>query len=174
MQRDQSIRSARRSCASSKACKRSQTPASCQARSRRQQLMPEPQPSSLGSISQGMPLWSTNKIPARTARSSSGKRPGYLARRGLGGGKSGAISAHNSSSRIDLSISSAQKTAQRLTKFSRCEQRERLLFVSGSKPDRKQKRELRLPFFFAVVRFFRCASVTVELGPVTRLLLVVR
>ena len=33
----------------------SQTPASCQSRSRRQQVMPEPQPSSWGSISQGMP-----------------------------------------------------------------------------------------------------------------------
>ena len=36
-------------------CRRSQTPASCQSRSRRQQVMPVPQPISWGSISQGMP-----------------------------------------------------------------------------------------------------------------------
>ncbi len=33
-----------------------QIPASCQSRNRRQQVMPEPQPSSCGGISQGIPL----------------------------------------------------------------------------------------------------------------------
>lgn len=42
---------------------RSQTPASCQSRRRRQQVMPQPQPISCGSISHGMPLLSTNRIP---------------------------------------------------------------------------------------------------------------
>jgi hypothetical protein len=46
-----------------------QMPASCQSRNRRQQVMPEPQPSSCGSISQGMPLRSTKRIPVKQARS---------------------------------------------------------------------------------------------------------
>ena len=44
-----------------------QTPASCQSRSRRQQVMPEPQPISRGSISHGMPLLSTNRMPLEPA-----------------------------------------------------------------------------------------------------------
>ena len=44
-------------------------PASCQSRKRRQQVMPDPHPSSWGSISQGTPLRNTNTIPARHARS---------------------------------------------------------------------------------------------------------
>ena len=48
MTRDQSIRSAARNCANSSSCSRFQTPASCQARSRRQQLIPEPHPISWG------------------------------------------------------------------------------------------------------------------------------
>ncbi len=44
MQRDQSIRSAVRKRASSTSGSAFQTPASCQARRRRQQLIPEPQP----------------------------------------------------------------------------------------------------------------------------------
>ncbi len=35
-----------------------------------EQVMPEPQPISWGSISQGMPLFSTNRMPVRAARSS--------------------------------------------------------------------------------------------------------
>jgi hypothetical protein len=42
-----------------------QMPASCQSRNRRQQVMPEPQPSSCGNISHGMPLRSTKRIPVR-------------------------------------------------------------------------------------------------------------
>ena len=49
-----------------------QMPASCQSRKRRQQVMPEPQPSSCGSISHGTPLRSTKRIPVKQARS--GKR----------------------------------------------------------------------------------------------------
>src|ERR1700720_1475455 len=40
-----------------------QIPRYCQSRSRRQQLIPEPQPISCGSISQGIPLRRTNTIP---------------------------------------------------------------------------------------------------------------
>ena len=37
---------------------------------RRQQVIPDPQPISFRSISQGMPLFSTNRMPLSTARSS--------------------------------------------------------------------------------------------------------
>jgi hypothetical protein len=43
-------------------------PVACQSRSLRQQVMPEPQPSSLGSSSQGIPLRSTKRIPVRTCQ----------------------------------------------------------------------------------------------------------
>ena len=46
-----------------------QVPACCQSRSRLQQLIPEPHPSSCGSISQGIPLRNTNTMPVRQARS---------------------------------------------------------------------------------------------------------
>ena len=66
---DQSIVSERAS--QSKAAKwiSCQIPASCQSRSRRQQVMPEPQPSFCGSIFQGIPLRNTNMMPARHTRS---------------------------------------------------------------------------------------------------------
>jgi hypothetical protein len=51
-------------------CSRSQTPASCHSRNRRQHLTPQPQPISWGNISQGMPLLSTKMMPLRAARSS--------------------------------------------------------------------------------------------------------
>src|SRR5579885_51310 len=47
---------------------RSHTPARCQSRRRRQQVMPLPQPSSCGSISHGMPLLSTKRMPVSAAR----------------------------------------------------------------------------------------------------------
>lgn len=90
MTRDQSIRSASRSFASSTSCSRSQTPAACQSRRRRQQLMPLPQPISRGSRSQRRPVCRMNRMPVSTARSSSGLRPGYRERRGLGGGNNGS------------------------------------------------------------------------------------
>lgn len=52
-----------------------QTPASCQSRSRRQQVIPLPQPISRGSISQGMPLRRTKRIPVSAARLSRGGLP---------------------------------------------------------------------------------------------------
>jgi hypothetical protein len=95
--RDQSIWSAARSRHRSTSCTFCQTPCSCHAFRYRQQVMPEPQPISWGSISQGMPLLSTNRMPVRTLRRSIGRRPGYRARRGLGGGKSGSMISHSSS-----------------------------------------------------------------------------
>lgn len=80
--------SARRS--SRMRCRRAQTPAACQARSRRQHVMPE-QPISPGSISQGIPERRTKMIPASAARSSTRGRPPL----GLAGsgGRSGSITA---------------------------------------------------------------------------------
>ena len=61
--RDQSSCFAARSLASSTTWSRSQTPASFQAASRRQHVMPEPKPSSCGRYSHWIPVCSTNKIP---------------------------------------------------------------------------------------------------------------
>ncbi len=85
-QRLQSIRPARPRRSSRAWCKACQTPAFCQSRNRRQQVMPEPQPISCGSISQGMPLLSTNRMPVSAARSSSGGRPPF-GRGGRGGSR---------------------------------------------------------------------------------------
>jgi hypothetical protein len=78
----------------------SHTPACCQSRRRRQQVMPEPQPISWGSISHGMPERRTNRMPVRAARSGTRGRPPL----GLGGsgGRSGSITAHRSSGRRGL------------------------------------------------------------------------
>jgi hypothetical protein len=74
--RDQSSSPAACSSASSNSCSRCQTPASCHNRSRRQHVIPEPNPSSCGKCSHAIPVCNTNKIPLRTLRSSSGLRPG--------------------------------------------------------------------------------------------------
>ncbi len=102
--REKSILSAPRRRASSTACKRSQTPAFCHACSRRQQLMPEPQPICWGSICQGMPDLSTNKMPPSTFRSSSGFRPGWRLRRRFGLGSNGCTVNHRSSSTSSRAI----------------------------------------------------------------------
>jgi hypothetical protein len=93
--RDQSMRPASPKRSSSTLWSRFQTPASCHSLSRRQQVIPDPQPISLGSISQGMPDLSTNTMPLSAARSSMRGRPPF----GLGGsfGKSGSTTTHSSS-----------------------------------------------------------------------------
>ena len=96
---DQSSAPAAFSSASSDSCSRCHTPASCQSRSRRQQVIPEPKPSSCGKNSHGIPVYRTNKIPDRTFRSSSRLRPGWSARRGTTG-SSGSIRSHNPSGTI--------------------------------------------------------------------------
>ena len=73
------------------------TPCSCHWRRYRQQLIPAPHPSSCGSISQGIPLRNTYRIPIRARRRSMGLRPGFRYLRGLGGGSNGSISFHKSS-----------------------------------------------------------------------------
>ncbi len=73
--RSQSIWSASPNSSSRARCSRSHTPAVCQSRSRRQQVMPDPQPSSWGSISHGMPDVSTKMMPVKAARSGTRGRP---------------------------------------------------------------------------------------------------
>ena len=92
---DQSIRSASPRRSSNTRCRRRHTPASCQSRSLRQQVAPEPQPISLGSISQGIPLLRTQTMPARAARSFTRGLPPF----GFAGsvGKSGSMISHSSS-----------------------------------------------------------------------------
>jgi hypothetical protein len=74
---------------------RCQTPASCQSRSRRQHVVPLPQPSSIGNKRQGQPVRSTKLMPPRVARSETRGRPPF----GLGGsfGSNGAMASQRSS-----------------------------------------------------------------------------
>lgn len=94
----QSISPARPNFSKNTRCRRCQTPAVCHSLSRRQQVIPLPQPISLGSISQGMPLRRTNRIPVRAARSDTRGRPPFG--RGFSEGNKGAICSHSLSSRI--------------------------------------------------------------------------
>ena len=90
--------SRRRNSANSTSCRRCHTPVSCQSLSRRQQVTPEPQPISWGSISQGMPLLSTNRMPLSASRWPTGLRPAYCRLRFSCGGSNGSISFHKASS----------------------------------------------------------------------------
>ncbi len=91
----QSIRSAAPRRSSRTVCSRCQTLARCQSRSRRQQVIPDPQPISRGRYSHGTPVFSTKMNPVRAARSGTRGRPPL----GLGGslGSSGAMIVHSSS-----------------------------------------------------------------------------
>ncbi len=75
--RSQSIRSASPSRSSTTRCKRSQMPACCQSRSRRQQVTPDPQPISWGSNSQRRPALRTKIMPVKQARSGIRGRPPF-------------------------------------------------------------------------------------------------
>ncbi len=97
-------------------CRRSQTPAWCQSRSRRQQLMPQPQPISWGSISQGRPDFGTNRLPVSAARLSTGGRPPFG--RGCSGGNSGFTTAHSSSETRGLAKPSKQPRNRACRGFS--------------------------------------------------------
>jgi hypothetical protein len=94
-QRPKSTAFARPSRSSSARWSRSKTFAACQSRSRRQQVMPEPQPIALGRLAHGMPVRSTKTMPSSALRSSTGGRPPF----GRGGrsGSRGAINAHSAS-----------------------------------------------------------------------------
>ena len=93
--RVQSIRPAFPSSSSRTRCSWSQTPASCQSRSLRQQVMPLPHPSSWGKYSQPIPVRSTNKMPVSAARSSTGGRPPRGL--GFGDGNKGSMRSHSAS-----------------------------------------------------------------------------
>lgn len=88
----------------------SQTPASCQSRRRRQQVMPLPQPISGGNISQGRPVLSTKMIPVSAARLGTRGRPPF----GLDGsaGRSGSITCHNSSLTIGFAIPDSTQSSR--------------------------------------------------------------
>ena len=73
--RFQSIRSASCSLRNNSRCNRSHTPQACQSRSRRQQVTPDPHPISAGSISHGMPVRRTKRMPVSPARAGIGGRP---------------------------------------------------------------------------------------------------
>lgn len=100
--RDQSILSASPRRSRSARWRLCQTPAFCQSRRRRQQVIPLPQPISWGSISQGMPLRRTNRMPVRAARSGTGGRPPFGL--GLRSGSNGLISFHSLSGSNTLLI----------------------------------------------------------------------
>ena len=87
---------------SSVSCSRCQTPACCQSRSRRQQVVPLPQPSSLASNRQGQPVRRTKMMPPRAARSGSRGRPPF----GLGGswGSRGPMPSQRSSGTRDVAF----------------------------------------------------------------------
>lgn len=105
--RDQSIPSARLSRSSMWRWIRSHAPASCQARSRRQQVMPEQPATSNGRRSQGTAVYSTNRMPSSASRASTGGRPPFGRARSTG--SNGAISAHKSSGRSFLAIRQARQ-----------------------------------------------------------------
>lgn len=85
-----------------------QTPASCQSRSLRQQVIPDPHPISWGKSSQGMPVFNTNRIPLSVWRFGTVGRPP----RGcsLGGGRHGSMTAQSSSVSSGLAMSSSSMT----------------------------------------------------------------
>ena len=110
--RDQSILSASRSRLSSTWCMSCQTPASCHSWSRRQQVMPQPQPISCGRSSHGMPVLSTNRMPVSVLRCSIGVRPPLG--RGLCGGKQGSMSSQSSSVSSGFAIGPSSMTTKNL------------------------------------------------------------
>ena len=84
-----------RSCSSSSMCSPCHAPASCHCWSRRQHVMPLPQPSACGSSSQGIPVRRTYTMPLSASWSSMrGRPPRGLA--GFGAGSSGRMRSHSS------------------------------------------------------------------------------
>jgi len=99
--RDQSIAPAWWNSASSARWIFFHAPAACQSRSRRQQVIPDPQPISLGRYSQGQPLISTKMIPVRATRSGTRGRPVFCAERRA---RCGSINSHSASSSKGFAI----------------------------------------------------------------------
>jgi len=103
--REKSIWSARRNLLNSARCILSHTPAFCHSCSRRQQVIPQPQPISCGRSSQPIPVLSTNSIPVMASRFDIGFRPGYRNLRFFSG-INGFMISHNSSLTIGFAMSS--------------------------------------------------------------------
>jgi len=82
-----------------------QTPACCQSRSRRQHVIPQPQPISSGRYSHGVPVFRIKRIPVKQLRSETRGRPPLGFRRS--GGNNGWIRSHNSSGNNGLAMSSS-------------------------------------------------------------------
>lgn len=99
--RDQSISPAWWNASSSARWSCFHTPAACQSRNRRQQVIPDPQPISLGRYSHGQPLISTKMIPVRVARSETRGRPVFW---GARRGRCGSTSSHSASSTKGFAI----------------------------------------------------------------------
>jgi len=95
IEHDQSIWPSRESQSNNTKWIKSQIPSCCQSRNRRQQLIPEPQPSLCGSIRQGIPLRRTKMMPERQARSVRRGRPPCGLGNGIG--KRDSIKFHNAS-----------------------------------------------------------------------------
>jgi hypothetical protein len=95
-------------------CNRSQTPASCQSRRRRQQVTPEPHPSSGGRSAHAMPERSTNRMPLSAARSGIRGRPprGF----GAAGGRSFSNIGHRPSGIRTEGIPLYESTCTRRTR----------------------------------------------------------
>lgn len=111
----QSIRSAPCSRRSNSRCSRSHTPAACQSRNRRQQVMPDPHPISAGSIPHGMPVRRTNKMPVSAALAAIGGRPPF----GFGAahGSNGSTINHSESGTRGLGIPPHESTPARVQGF---------------------------------------------------------
>ncbi len=80
------------------ASNRSQTPACCHSRNRRQHVTPET-PSSAGTAFHGKPVHSTNKIPSKHRRSSRRNLPGFRKRRSTTASNSSTCPKNSSGNR---------------------------------------------------------------------------
>src|SRR5215218_3359503 len=113
----QSIRSASPKRSKSTRWSSSHTPASCQSRNLRQQVDPDPQPISFGSISQGMLLFKTKTMPARAARSSMRGLP-PLGFGGSSGNRGSMISQSSSDTNSLLMTTSVTSTHKQVLQDS--------------------------------------------------------
>lgn len=104
----------RRSSLSNATCRRAQTPARCQRTSRRQQVVPDPQPMSRGSMLHGMPLRRTKRMPVSTARSGIRGRPARWPRPRRGRGNSGSMRQSASSNRCGGDMRDRTKSVARV------------------------------------------------------------
>ena len=102
--REKSIWSASRSLLSKSWWIVSHIPTFCQSRNLLQQVIPQPQPNSLGRSSHPMPVLSTNIIPVKASLSETGFRPGYRNLLFLFG-IVGSMISHNLSSSIGFAMS---------------------------------------------------------------------